>query len=94
MPFVKTLLPPQKVEKLQQRLHLIGGPSQSQHTVFVEDEAELRGFDAAAHFQTPPELLGRTHNRPREEQLRDGGAAVPAVDLAREALLNRCFSPC
>ncbi|KAL7553323.1 hypothetical protein ACHAWF_016618 [Thalassiosira exigua] len=36
------------------------------HTVFVEGgQKELEEFDAAKHFDTVPELLGRSFNRPR-----------------------------
>lgn len=79
----------QKVEKLQQRLHFLGGASQSRHTVFIDNEAELEGFSAAAHFDTPEELLDRTFNRPRQEQLRGDENAVPLLDAKTESRFNR-----
>lgn len=79
----------QKVEKLQQRLHLLGGASQSQHTIFVDDEAALRGFSAAEHFDTPAELLDRSFNRPRVEQLMEESQPTAPLDPATEARLNR-----
>ena len=62
------------MERLQQSLHLIGAPAANRHVVFVDDEAEAARFDAAAHFDTAPELLERTFNRPRLAQLADAGA--------------------
>lgn len=46
------------------------------HVVFVESAAEARAFDAAAYFGTPAELLDRTFNRPRSEQLASAGAVL------------------
>ena len=55
-----------KIEKLQSSLHFIGVPSKKRkHTVFVESQDQAEKFDAAEHFQTLPELVDRTHNRPR-----------------------------
>ena len=65
---------PQKVERLQQSLHLIGAPPANRHTVFVEDAEEAAAFDPATHFDTAPELLGRAFNRPRLAQLADAAA--------------------
>ena len=68
---------------------MVGGASQSRHTIFVDDEDELRGFSAEKHFDTPSELLERTFNRPREEQLRGQGCASGVVDAATDSRLNR-----
>lgn len=62
------------MERLQASLHLIGAPPQNRHTVFVDDEAEAACFDPATHFDTAPELLNRTFNRPRRSQLADPAA--------------------
>ncbi|KAG2436623.1 hypothetical protein HYH02_011558 [Chlamydomonas schloesseri] len=51
------------------------------HTVFVDSEREAREFDPAKYFDTPAELLDRTFNRPRKEQLADRGAVVGAKSL-------------
>ena len=60
----------QKVERLAAGLHLLGAPSGgSRHTLFVDDAAAAASFDAAAHFETAPELLPRRFNRPRLAQL-------------------------
>ena len=67
----------QKAERLKESLHFIGAPgarSGAKHTVFVDDEEEERSFDAAAYFDTPAELLDRSFNRPRREQLAQAGA--------------------
>ena len=79
----------QKVQKLQERLHMISGASQSRHTVFVDNEEELRGFSAEEHFNTPSELLNRTFNRPREQQLREGSNNAGVPDVATAKRLNR-----
>lgn len=59
-----------KAERLREGLHLIGesAPSRS-HIVFVDTEEEVQQFDAASHFDTQEELLNRTFNRPRNDQL-------------------------
>ena len=82
----------QKVQQLQERLHMLRGVSQSRHTVFVDDKDELRGFSAEKHFDTPSELLDRSFNRPREEQLRGQSSASGIVDARMEARLNRYCS--
>ncbi|KAJ3049303.1 UTP11-like, U3 small nucleolar ribonucleoprotein [Rhizophlyctis rosea] len=48
------------------------------HTIFVEDEEDVRSFDPAKHFNTLPELVGRKYNRPRKETLE--AAELPEVD--------------
>jgi U3 small nucleolar RNA-associated protein 11 len=39
------------------------------HTVFVDNNDQARNFDIAEHFDTLPELAGRSFNRPRKETL-------------------------
>ncbi|KAG6610758.1 putative U3 small nucleolar RNA-associated protein [Phytophthora cinnamomi] len=58
-----------KAEKLNRGLHFVDAPKGNQHTVFVEDEAQLEEFDAAAHFDTAPELVDRAFNRLRTKDL-------------------------
>lgn len=70
--YIYVLFARQRLEKLRRDLHFIGAPAASQHTVFVDSPGEVRSFDAAQHFDTPEELLGRTFNRPRHGQLDDG----------------------
>lgn len=45
---------------------------QSKHVIFVDSDKDLASFDAAAYFQTAPELVGRKFNRLRAEQLQQG----------------------
>jgi len=60
-----------KVEKLRSSLHLMdAAPDQRKHTVFVNDEDAAKEFNAASHFDTLPELVGRAYNRPRLETLK------------------------
>jgi U3 small nucleolar RNA-associated protein 11 len=64
-----------KVERLQGTLHYLdvdgdrdgGGRGRGgRHTIFVEGgRAGVDDFDAARHFDTMPELVGRAFNRPR-----------------------------
>ena len=56
------------------------------HTVFVDDAAEARAFRPEAYFGTPAELLGRTHNRPRERQLLDESLPAASGRAASKAL--------
>ncbi|KAG2443767.1 hypothetical protein HXX76_002111 [Chlamydomonas incerta] len=56
-------------------------PQRQRHTVFVDSEQAAREFDAAQYFDTPAELLDRTFNRPRKEQLADRGAVTGAKSL-------------
>lgn len=63
----------QRLEKMQGDLHFIGAPVQNRHTVFVDSTDAARNFDAAEYFDTEEELLSRSFNRPRKEQL-DAGA--------------------
>lgn len=39
------------------------------HTVFVDNVDKAKNFDIADHFDTVPELAGRSFNRPRKETL-------------------------
>lgn len=68
-----------KIERLQSSLHLIeSGTDQScqgtivkrKHTIFVDSEKEAEEFDVAQHFDTHPELVSRTFNRPRIDTLK------------------------
>jgi U3 small nucleolar RNA-associated protein 11 len=66
-----------KAERLQASLHLLESveddedddnetKSKRKHTVFVESQQEADDFDVAEHFDTLPELAGRTFNRLRK----------------------------
>ena len=78
----------QKVRRLKTSLHLIGAVPEGgrKHTVFVDDAAEARAFRPEAYFGTPAELLGRTHNRPRERQLLDESLPAASGRAASKAL--------
>lgn len=70
-----------KVEKLQSSLHCldkndndnITSASQTnqrnKHTVFVDSHANAKSFDAAKHFNTLPEFVGRSYHRPRIDDI-------------------------
>ena len=64
----------QRIEKLRDSLHFIGASAPRSHVVYVEDAAAVRGFSAEKHFDTAPELLWRTFNRPTTVQLADAKA--------------------
>jgi U3 small nucleolar RNA-associated protein 11 len=70
---------------MQQSLHLIGAPQTNQHVVFVDDEEEAERFDPARHFDTAPELLDRSYNRPRLSQLADGQTVTGGGEAAAAA---------
>jgi U3 small nucleolar RNA-associated protein 11 len=67
-----------KAERLQSSLHLLssddpadGGERKSKrkHTVFVDSKESAENFDVAEHFDTIPELAGRTFNRVRKQDI-------------------------
>ncbi|KAL7562518.1 hypothetical protein ACA910_008225 [Epithemia clementina (nom. ined.)] len=80
-----------KIERLQASLHLLDGSLAAvgregvhrKHTIFVDSKEEAEEFDAAQHFDTLPELVGRVHNRPRNEMIREmalGGTRDEATE--------------
>ncbi len=75
----------QKIERLKGSLHFIGAAPKApnQHTVFVDSQDEVKGFDPAQYFNTPKELLGRTYNRPKQEQLDDPSTVVLPKHVSR-----------
>jgi|UniRef100_A0A6T5Y7T2 U3 small nucleolar RNA-associated protein 11 len=73
---LKAAIEAKRVEKMKRNLHGIGVSAKRKHTVFVDTEEEAKSFDAAKHFDTAPELVGRTFNRPRLAQLEDEDAVV------------------
>lgn len=82
---MQTMKDEKKVERMQASLHYLGDNPETdmefgnlskdkasrrrKHTVFVENEEKANNFDVAEHFDTLPELAGRTFNRPRKETL-------------------------
>ena len=73
---MKAAMEEKKVEKMKKNLHGIGVPVKRKHTIFVDTEEEAKKFNAAEHFDTEPELVSRTFNRPRRSQLEDEDAVV------------------
>lgn len=96
----------QKVERMRSSLHMLGAARPSSHKVFVDGVAEAKKFRPEEFFDTAPELLDRTYNRPRREQI-ESDALVSggprASDLSsklerkkvaayrREAVRSRCL---
>jgi U3 small nucleolar RNA-associated protein 11 len=58
-----------KAAQLRDSLHMIGENVARRHKVFVEDASALKEFDVAKHFDTAPELVNRSFNRPRIEAI-------------------------
>lgn len=65
-----------KIESLRSNLHFLDQSDESTrkrtHTVFVDSREEAESFDVAKHFDTLPELAGRSFNRPRVKDLEQG----------------------
>lgn len=69
-----------KIKQLESSLHYIGATVESdndgefktknKHTIFVDTKAEADQFDLAEHFDTFPELVCRSYNRPRASTVR------------------------
>lgn len=65
-----------KAERLQTSLHLLTSQAEEEdqkpkrkHTVFVNDKESAENFDVTDHFDTIPELAGRTFNRLRRQDV-------------------------
>eukprot|EP00762_Andalucia_godoyi_P006079 ANDGO_08784.mRNA.1 hypothetical protein len=58
-----------KIDRLQSNLHFIGETPRNQQTFFVESVDDLKRFDLSERLSTSAELLERTFNRPRKDQL-------------------------
>lgn len=56
------------------------------HTVFVDDEAELKDFDPVKYFNTTPDVLHRRENRLSKEQLAQGELADSSDLMPKESL--------
>lgn len=56
-----------KMNQLKSQLHLIDAPASNEHVVFVDSEKDLENFDLAKHFNTLPELIGKTNLLTREQ---------------------------
>eukprot|EP00195_Chlamydomonas_chlamydogama_P010607 CAMPEP_0202903222 /NCGR_PEP_ID=MMETSP1392-20130828/22797_1 /ASSEMBLY_ACC=CAM_ASM_000868 /TAXON_ID=225041 /ORGANISM="Chlamydomonas chlamydogama, Strain SAG 11-48b" /LENGTH=223 /DNA_ID=CAMNT_0049590279 /DNA_START=81 /DNA_END=749 /DNA_ORIENTATION=- len=73
----------EKIRRIKESLHFIGLEPRNKHTVFVDEAAEARAFRPEDYFHTPAELLGRSFNRPRKEQLEAEGAVLGATSGKR-----------
>eukprot|EP00730_Choanoeca_flexa_P014747 TRINITY_DN6560_c0_g2_i2.p1 TRINITY_DN6560_c0_g2~~TRINITY_DN6560_c0_g2_i2.p1 ORF type:complete len:253 (+),score=86.97 TRINITY_DN6560_c0_g2_i2:116-874(+) len=61
-----------KIEKLQQNLHLMAATDQTpqnKHIIFTDSKRKAAKFDPAKHFDTVPELVNRPSNRLKRRQL-------------------------
>lgn len=68
-----------RIEKMQSSLHFIGNGKEGddedavlkkkKHTIFVGNKKAAEDFDVAEHFDTVPELINRSFNRPRKDAL-------------------------
>ena len=81
-----------KIQKLKSNLHMIGSnldinKGKANHTIFVDNEDEVESFDAAKHFNTDPDLVDRTFNRPKLHQLEEQ-AKNANNDLSSKKLKN------
>ena len=68
-----------KLEKLQANLQGLGGKAQNKHAIFLDNPEDVTGFNAAEYFDTAPELVERTFNRPKLEQLESGNILTSNV---------------
>jgi len=78
---MQTMKDMRKIERMQSSLQYLGdnpttiGDSDDivdkkrKHTVFVNSRSKAENFDVVEHFDTVPELAGRSFNRPRKETL-------------------------
>jgi len=79
-----------KIERLQANLHLLNdddGPPPNTHTIFVDSAEEVASFDPVKHFDTAPEFVTRTFNRPTRDILESQEIAADkttAKELNRE----------
>eukprot|EP00027_Filamoeba_sp_ATCC50430_P015759 CAMPEP_0168567638 /NCGR_PEP_ID=MMETSP0413-20121227/15117_1 /TAXON_ID=136452 /ORGANISM="Filamoeba nolandi, Strain NC-AS-23-1" /LENGTH=233 /DNA_ID=CAMNT_0008599853 /DNA_START=44 /DNA_END=741 /DNA_ORIENTATION=+ len=65
-----------RIEKLQQNLQLVSKKPVNNHIVFVDSTEEMKEFDPVAYFDTTPEGLERTYNRPKLEVLKNENLIV------------------
>ncbi|KAI9500787.1 hypothetical protein GGI25_005728 [Coemansia spiralis] len=82
-----------KIEKLEDELHLADTPRGShlgpRHTIFVNSEKEVKEFNAAKHFNTLPEFVGRKYNRPTLEVLEKNEIGRPDAKALKKAVTTR-----
>jgi U3 small nucleolar RNA-associated protein 11 len=78
-----------KIERLKSSLHcvsaLAAAPKQNSHTIFVDSDEDLDEFEPSEHFATVPDLVGRTHNRLRREQLEADMPPEPTKKIRKKS---------
>ncbi|ORX68913.1 U3 small nucleolar RNA-associated protein 11 [Linderina pennispora] len=80
-----------KIDKLKNSMLVLGQTEEEtpRHTVFVDSEEQVKAFDAAEHFNTVPELVGRAYNRPTRDALETKTVVMPMKrDLKKAAKLK------
>ena len=71
-----------KIDKLKASLHMINSSDKpkNKHTFFVDSEKEKKKFNVAKRLRTHKSLLGRTHNRPKLDDLKSGKFNIDELD--------------
>ncbi|EQC39020.1 hypothetical protein SDRG_03972 [Saprolegnia diclina VS20] len=72
-----------KAMKLSASAHFIDVEKPNKHKVFVDDDASLKTFDVADHFDTVPELVHRASNRLRKADLQK--LAIPSAKAVKKS---------
>lgn len=67
-----------KISKLKENLHFIGVKPPSHHKIFTEPD-NVENFDLAQHFNTIPELVDRTYNRPNPKSIENMTSVTTAL---------------
>ncbi|KAL2314758.1 hypothetical protein POMI540_1766 [Schizosaccharomyces pombe] len=62
-----------KIDHLEQQMHTVGAHRNKneprKHTIFVDNVKEAKSFNPAEFFQTTDDLVGRTENRVKKDQI-------------------------
>lgn len=69
-----------KIERIRGTLHGLSGQAQNEHHIFMSDPTDVKEFDAVEYFDTAPELVDRTFNRPRVEDLKNPNFIKGRID--------------
>lgn len=74
---MKKVMESRKVSQMESQLARTDSTHKGTHTIFCDDEEAAKSFDAATHFDTAPQFVDRTFNRPRLETLKEQAVKVP-----------------
>lgn len=74
----------QKLDRLKSELHLMDLPKCNTHRIFVDNEQQVRDFDAAEYFNTVPEMLEHHGNLLTKEQLQNQDLPEPQESSLKE----------